>query len=290
MDIIPAEHHLTGNCLAEIFGYPLRNTTEEACAARRQYACPFTGKTCSKQSQRLTYPFGVCSVERHGVVGAVCPQRFEEPNPETGNPRVLEDIAQHYFGDPEGVLAFPNMRVPGLGSIDYVLVRHKPLKAEVEDFVAVDFQADAIGGTDVVIQKLEEFMAGQDILTPTYHFGMNTDDALRRAMTQLFNKGILYERWGMRGYWVIQEYVFTTLMRRYGFKPAGYAVDHAARFALYDLTPQDDRLTLHLVRFVSTSVDEVYQAMQQNLDLPDKDAFISTLNAKLKSKLSVKFK
>lgn len=286
----PIENNFTGNCLAEIFGYPLRNTTDEAQAVRQRHDCPFMSKSCAKKSQLLAYPFGVCSVERHSDYCVICPQRFEEPNPETGNPQVLEDIAQHYFGDSEGVLAFPNLRLPGVGVLDYVLVRHKPLKAEVEDFVAVDFQADSINGTDVVIQKFEAFMAGQDILTPTYHFGMNTDDALKRAMTQIFNKGIVYERWGMQGYWVIQEYVHTYLMRRYGFKAAGYTVDHAVRFALYDLTPQADRLTLHLSRFVSTSVDEVYQAMQQNLNLPDKDAFIGSLNAKLKSKLSVKFK
>jgi hypothetical protein len=81
----------------------------------------------------------------------------------------------------------------------------------------------------------------------------------------------------------------TGIVKRYDFKKEGYSPDHAVRFALYNLLPQNDRLTLTFSRFVSTTADEVYQAMRDNPGLPNKDKFVQTLNAKLRAKLSIKF-
>jgi hypothetical protein len=61
------------------------------------------------------------------------------------------------------------------------------------------------------------------------------------------------------------------------------------RFALYDLVPQSARLVFERQRFVSTTVDEVYQAMRNNPGLPNKDNFLATLNSKLKARLNLKF-
>ncbi len=223
------------------------------------------------------------------MICAVCPQRFEELDPTTGSARVLGDIARHYFGSTDNVLAFPEVKLPNIGSIDYVLVRHKPLRAEVEDFVAIEFQTDSTTGTGAVVRGLEDFISGHDITTQTYHFGMNTYDTLKRSMTQLFNKGIVYEKWNTHCYWVIQEYIYANLVRRYGFKTEGYAADHASRFALYEFVVQQERLCLRPTRFISTTVDEVYQAMRHNPGLPGKDDFVHTLNTKLKARLNIQF-
>lgn len=283
------ENRRMGNRPAEIFGYPPHNQTAEAQKARERHWCPFLDKKCIKQSRLIQYPFGVCSVEQRGVTCAICPQRFEELNPATGNSRVLGDIAQHYFGSIDNVLAFPEVKLPNIGSIDYVLVRHKPLRAEVEDFVAVEFQTDSTTGTGAVVQGLEHFVGGQDIITQTYHFGMNTYDTIKRSMTQLFNKGIVYEKWNTHCYWVIQEYIYTNLARRYSFKPEEYTTEHASRFALYEFVTQQGRLCLQPTRIISTTVDEVYQAMRHNPGIPGKDDFVNTLNTKLKARLKVQF-
>ena len=37
-----------------------------------------------------------------------------------------------------------------------------------------------------------------------YKFGMNTYDSIKQAITQLMNKGIVYESWDTKCYWVIQ--------------------------------------------------------------------------------------
>jgi hypothetical protein len=116
---------------------------------------------------------------------------------------------------------------------------------------------------------------------------MNTYDSIKRAVTQLMNKGIVYENWDTKCYWVIQEYIYANLIHRYGFKEDGFSPGHASRFALYNLVLEYDRLVLSPTRFISTTVDEVYQAMRNNPGLPSKDKFVQRLNAKLRLKLSV---
>jgi hypothetical protein len=137
------------------------------------------------------------------------------------------------------------------------------------------------------VQGIRDFFAGRDLQSHSYKFGMNTYDSIKRAMTQLMNKGIVYETWNTKCYWVIQEYIYANLVRRYGFKEDGFSPQHASRFALYNLIPEGDRLALHPSRFISTTVEEVYQAMRNNPGLPSKDKFVKHLNARLQLRLSV---
>ncbi|MBN2007069.1 MAG: hypothetical protein JXA21_27205 [Anaerolineae bacterium] len=238
----------TGNRPAEIFGYPIENQSEEAQAARESHWCPFLNHRCDKKSRLLDFPFGVCSVERGGEIYAICPHRFEEPGAIAGVSRVMADIIEHYFGDFNNLMIFPEVGRPNVGSIDYVLARHKPMYPEVEDFVLVEFQSDSTTGTGALVESVRDFFAGHDLQERSYPFGMNTYDSIKRAITQLMNKGIVYETWDAKCYWVIQEYIYANLVRRYGFKTEGFDLAHASRFALYNLLPQADRLTFDFCR------------------------------------------
>lgn len=278
----------TGNRPAEVFGYPVENDSKQAVEVRQRHWCPFVDRKCSKKSRLVEYPFGVCSVMYQGGVRTTCPRRFEEIGATAGVPRVLEDVARHYFGDLNNVVSFAEVNLPRIGHIDYVLVRHKPLQAEVDDFVTVEFQTDSTTGTGQIVQGLLDFVDGKNVATASYKFGMNTYDTIKRSMTQLLNKGIVYEAWNTKCYWVIQEYIYTNLVKRYGMKSKGFVPEHASRFALYDLVPHANRLTVSGPRYVSTTVDEVYQAMRNNPSLPDKDKFVKSLNKKLKLKLQIK--
>ena len=279
----------TGNRPAEIFGYPVANRSVEAQNSREGYWCPFANRLCNKKSRLIDFPFGVCSVECNGEIHAICPHRFEEQGTIEGVSKVLENIALHYFGDFDNTVAFSEVRLPNVGSIDYVLVRHKPMQPRVEDFVPVEFQSDSTTNTGGVVQGISDFFAGHDVQERTYKFGMNTYDSIKRAITQLMNKGIVYEAWGTKSYWVIQEYIYANLVNRYGFKEKEFSSKPASRFALYNLVRQDSCLTLVPSRFISTTVDEVYQAMRNNPNLPGKDKFVQHLNTKLKARLSVQF-
>ena len=276
-----------GNRPLEIFGYPVWSRTKEAQDTRKRYWCPFREIQCTKKSRLIEFPFGVCSTEHGGGFRVICPNRFEERGSIDGVSKVIEDITLHYFGDSHNIIIFPEVSLPNVGNIDYVLVRHKPMKPEVDDFVSVELQSNSTTSTGELVRGMDEFLQGNDIRTQSYKFGMNTYDSIKRAVTQLMNKGIVYERWDTKCYWVIQEYIYTNLVNRYGLKTEGYSATHASRFALYDLVPNDDTLSLECTRFVSTTVDEVYQAMRNNPAVPNKDKFVNRLNAKLRLELKI---
>lgn len=275
--------------LAEVFGFRIDDYSSEAKKAREQHWCPFTDGRCVKQSRLIDYPFGVCSVQYGGEICAICPHRFEERGVLHGTPKVLEEVARHYFGDINNVVAFSEVGLPNIGTIDYVLVRHAPMQPAVMDFVAVEFQTDSTTSTGKIVGGLRDFMAGQDIRAQAYRFGMNTYDTIKRFVTQLLNKGIVYEAWDVKCYWVIEEYIHANLVRRYGLRRDGFEPEAASRFALWSLEPSGERLSLDLQRYVSITVDEMYEAMRRNPGLPDKGQFIQGLNAKLRAQLGLRF-
>ena len=276
-----------GNRPAEIFGFPAANREDVAEEVRGRHWCPFMQSTCDKKSRLLDFPFGVCSVEHRGGIRAVCPHRFDERGTLDGVPIVLENIAMHYFGDINNTVIFSELVLPGVGRIDYVIVRHKPMTREVDDFTTVEIQSDSTTSTGKLVEGMRDFQQGNDLSLKSYGFNMNTYDSIKRAITQLMNKGIIYEHWGTKCYWVIQEYIYANLVNRYGFKPDGFTTEDASIFALYDIVPGSDRLRLTPTRYVSTSVEEVYQAMRHNRTMPQKDDFVRKLNAELRLKLNV---
>ena len=275
----------SGSRPAEIFGYPPLNRSETAELARSRHRCPFLGTTCDKKSRLIDFPFGVCSVEHRGEFKTICPRRFEERDRSVGISLVLKNTALHYFGSTDNTVVFPEVSLPNVGVIDYVIVRHKVMQSEIDDFVTVEFQSDSTTSTGGLVRGLQDFVEGRNITQESYRFGINTYDSIKRAITQLMNKGIVYEAWNTKCYWVIQEYIFRNIVSRYGFKSDGFSEEHASRFALYELLPKNDRLTLTPTRYVSTTVDEVYRAMRNNPSLPNKDHFVASLSDKLQLRL-----
>ena len=231
----------------------------------------------------------MCSAEHSGEAHIICPHRFDEQGSIEGVSKVLEDVSMHYFGSFDNIVAFSEVRLPNIGNVDFVLARHKPMKPEVEDFVSVEYQADSTTSTGGLVQGIRDFFDDMDGFQNTsYRFGMNTYDSIKRAVTQLINKGVVYESWNAKCYWVMQEYIYENLISRYGLKSTGFSTSHASRFALYNLVEDGDTLTLQHSRYISTSVDDVYRAMRNNPNIPDKDAFVSRLNTRLRLSLSMR--
>ncbi len=270
---------------AEIFGYLIGNTSVETQDARQRQWCPFINKPCDKKSGLIDYPLGVCSVEHQGEFDAICSHRFEAQGAIQGIPQVLEDIGLHYFGDLDNIVPLSRIKLPNVGTINYILIRYKPKKAEIDDFVMVEFQTDSVSEIKQMVKARGDFAAGLDIQERNYSFSMSTCDTVKRLMTQLLNKGILYEAWNIKGYWVIQEYVYATLVEQYGFKKSGYFPEQASRLVLYNLALLNEGLTLIPSRYISTNVDAIYQTMRNNPSLPSKDEFVQILNIKLRAEL-----
>jgi hypothetical protein len=160
---------------SEIFGHPYYATTEKAATDRSKHWCPFVDKICYKQSRLISYPFGVCSAHVGGNEVALCPRRFLDDH------SIFTDIAQHHFKTTNNILVFSEIKLKDIGSFDFVMLKHKPMAAEIEDFVVIEFQTGQTTGTGRLVEGLKEFLAGQTIDHKSYNFGLNTYDIWKRC-------------------------------------------------------------------------------------------------------------
>ena len=260
---------------AEVFGYPIWLNTDEAQATRDNHICLFTNKVCDKKSRLIDYPMGVCSVQFGENVIALSPNRFLQDN------IVFNDIADHYFNNRNNLLIFREVGLRVIGNFDFVMVKHRPLSCEVEDFVVIEFQTGQTTSTGKLVDALKDFMGGNDIEGETYNFGLNMADIWKRSFTQILNKGIVMENWGHKIYWVVQEPVYQNFIDRYNLDGMEFTENHSTRFTIYDLRRENEKYDLFQTRIESSTIDDLFHAFRNNPNIPSKVDFISRLEGKI---------
>lgn len=267
---------------SEIFGFYLRNISLDANDSRKKFWCPFHGSQCYKQSRLLDTPFGVCTDHVEGQEIALCPRRFLEKN------KVFQTIAISQFGTSENVLVFSEVGLPGIGNFDFVMVKHKPLSAQIDDFVAVEFQTGQTTSTGQLVKGFKDFMSDRRISEGTsYHFGINMYDIWKRTFTQILNKGIIMEKWGKKIFWVVQYPVFNYFRQKFRLSEMGYNKSDCSVFSLYDLKARGNRLELIATRMFSSTVDALFDAFRRNDDIPPVEKFIERLESKLSGDMKI---
>jgi len=267
---------------SEIFGCYHLNRTPEAKMMQEKHWCRFHESTCYKQSRLVEYPFGVCTAHVEGQEIALCPRRFLEKN------KVFQDIALIQFGTIDNVLVFSEVGLPGIGNFDFVMVKHKPFRAQVEDFVAVEFQTGQTTSTGQLVAGFKTFMAERRYPEgASYHFGINMYDIWKRTFTQILNKGIIMEKWGKKIFWVVQDPIFRYFQQKYRLHYLGYSKDHCSVFSLYDLKQQCDHLELVSSRMFSSTIDALFDAFRKNDDIPPVEKFVERLEAKLSGDMKI---
>lgn len=260
---------------SEIFGYPYSNTSKKATDIRSKHWCPFVDKICYKQSRLIGYPFGVCSAHFNNDEVALCPRRFLDGH------AVFTDIAQHHFKTINDILVFPEIRLKDIGSFDFVMVKHKPMSFEIEDFVAIEFQTGQTTGTGKLVEGLKDYLARKSVSEKSYGFGLNLADVWKRSFTQILNKGVIMENWRKKIYWVVQEPVYKYLETRYNLKSLDLQPDHSTVFALYDLQRTPEMFELVASRKVSASMDRLFAAFRNNTVMPSVEEFVAALKRKI---------
>jgi hypothetical protein len=265
----------------EIFGFPVDNRSDEAQAVRDRFWCPFRDKKCDKKSRLVSSPFGVCSAQWDEEIIALCPRRFLQDD------IVFKDIADHYFGERHDLLVFSEVGLRGVGSFDYVMVKHKPLSSDVEDFVVIEFQTGQTTSTGKLVQAFGDFMEGQDVKDRTYGFGLNQYDIWKRTFTQILNKGIVLENWGQKIYWTVQESIYQYFVNRYGLTGLDFDPSDSTRFIIYDINKSGPQYQLSKTRIQSSNVDNLFRAFRENAHVPSKDKFVEILSRKIKAQVQL---
>jgi hypothetical protein len=227
---------------------------------------------------------GVCSVQYGHQVIALCPRRFLQDN------IVFQDIADHHFNTRDNLLIFSEIGLAGTGNFDYVMVKHKPLSSDIEDFAIIEFQTGQTTSTGKLVQALKDCLGGKNVKEKSYAFGLNMADIWKRSFTQILNKGIVLERWGHKIYWVVQEPVYQNLLDRYNLNGMRYHKGHSTVFATYDLREKRGKYELYRTRIESSTIDNLFKAFRNNPNMPSKDVFVAKLKDKIKAKIHLKLK
>lgn len=225
---------------------------------------------------------GVCSVQYGDQTVALCPRRFLQDN------SVFMDIADHYFNTRNDLLIFSEVGLTDIGTFDCVMVKHKPLSNDIEDFVIIEFQTGQTTGTGELVNALKDFMKKKPIEGKSYNFGLNLADIWKRSFTQILNKGIVLEHWGHNIYWVVQEPVYQDLLDRYNLNGMQYKQDHKTVFMIYDMKPAGNKYELFRTRIESSTTDDLFKAFRNNPNIPSKNDFIDKLKSKLNDNVALK--
>jgi hypothetical protein len=132
--------------LAEVFGFPIDNMTEEAERHRTNRLCPFGNSVpnCTKTS--IENPLGVCSVLGTGGEAVItCPVRFQE------GWRIASDAAGFFFPPGAAWTSLTEVRLKdsagkSAGNIDVVLLSYDAL-GRIVDYGALEVQVSFPGGS-----------------------------------------------------------------------------------------------------------------------------------------------
>ena len=258
----------------EIFGHPIKDRSKQAEKDRKRRWCPFVNKKCSKQS-RLEYPFGVCSVRYENELIAICPKRFRQQD------LVFKDIAKAAFGSLHNLLLFDEIKLGDIGSCDFVVVKHKPLKKDIEDFMIVEFQTGQTTGTGNLVQAFRDFRNGKELSGKHYGFSMNFFDIWKREFTQILFKGMVMEHWGKQIFWVVQTPVFQYLVKKYHLKGFHKALRSSTIFVTYDLKLAGKRSRLCLEGYHSITIDNLFKSLKHNQPIPDIQDFLAKISKRI---------
>ncbi len=130
--------------LAEVFGYPPDNLTENARRFRENCLCPFNNIVPNCTKSRVDNPLGVCSIQADANPVIICPVRFRQ------GWRVASDAAKFFFPRSTRWTSLTEVRLAdkhggSAGNIDVVLVSYDA-QGRVTGYGALEVQAVYISG------------------------------------------------------------------------------------------------------------------------------------------------
>lgn len=271
--------------LAEVFGYPITNFSDEAVRFRKRKLCPFNNKVPSCTKDKATAPLGVCSIYHKNNMVITCPVRFRE------SWLVTDGASQFFF--PEGTSWTSIMEVnlndrqgKTAGHIDIVLVAYDE-RGRVIDFGALEVQAVYISGN--IRRPFEHYMENpkkrmdlnwkgeRNFPKPDY-----LSSSRKRLVPQLIYKGGILKSWGKKQAVALQKSFFETLPNMPSVEPEKADI----AWLIYDLVEDENHGKLQLMQ--SEIVYTEFAPALKKISQPEPgivDDFIGVLQDKLDEKL-----
>jgi hypothetical protein len=271
--------------LAEVFGYPITDNSDEARRCRKNRLCPFGNKVPNCTKDKANDPLGVCSIFDGESVIITCPIRFRE------RWLIAEDAAEFFFPPGAKWTTLTEVRLKdahdkSAGNVDVVLCSYDN-HGKITDFGALEVQAVYISGN--VRNPFEHYMDNQnDAATMDwtkeqwYPHPDYLSSSRKRLAPQLIFKGGIFKAWGKKTAVAINRGFFETL-------PNLQTVDASnAEMAwfIYDLhkNPTTGIFALKKWQAVYTKFDESLTKITRS-DPGDVSGFIAQLQQRVDKKL-----
>ncbi len=200
--------------LAEVFGFPIDNQSDEARRYREGLLCPFGNKVPNCTKDKANDPLGVCSIHAGSEVVITCPIRFRE------GWIIAQDAAGFFFPSGTRWTTLTEVRLKdkdggSAGNIDVVICSYDA-SGKVTDFGALEIQAVYISGN--VRRPFEHYMedaAARSSMDWSEHPNYPRPDYLsssrKRLAPQLIFKGGILNAWGKKTAVAINRGFFNTL-------------------------------------------------------------------------------
>ena len=242
--------------LAEVFGFPANNLSEEANRSRRNRLCPFNNRVPNCTKDKANNPLGVCSIYHNSDTVITCPIRFRE------GWVVAEHAASFFFPANATWTSLTEVRLNdrygrAAGNVDVVLVSYDS-GGRIIDFGALEVQAVYISGN--IRQPFEHYMAdpqgrkGMDwSRQPNYPRPDYLSSSRKRLAPQLLYKGGIINTWKRKIAVAVGASFYGTLPDFEQVDPA----DADLAWLIYDLQrgQTDNHYSLHLNRAIYSRFD-----------------------------------
>ncbi len=276
---------MPGQPLAEVFGFPIANGSNDALRSRKHRLCPFGNKVPNCTKDKANDPLGVCSIFDEKQIVITCPIRFRQ------DWIIAEDAAAFFFPPSAKWTTLTEVKLndkhgKSAGNIDVVLVSYNE-KGRVTDFGALEVQAVYISGNvrnpfEYYMQEPARRSSMDWSKRPNYPRPDYLSSSRKRLAPQLIFKGGILRTWRKKVAVALNKGFFETLPKLDAVKPS---VADIAWF-IYDL--QHDR-THNIYRLVRHKT--VYTTFNESLDritrseAGDVSGFVEHLQEKVDEKL-----
>lgn len=299
--------------LIEIFGFAPGDRSVAALQHRKRELCPFTKRPCWKRFRAGNKTNGTCTVKPPTAEEVICcPDRLY-----ANDYQIIRDVTRKAFGksaklirpddvqrthgSSNRVVAFgkrwgKELRVPKLAgstiggyAADWILAKLSKT-GELEEFVPVEVQTmDTTGSYQREWYRLFKLRLprGCEPTDPS----INWENVNKRIIPQLLTKGNVYRREALcrKGlFFICPTPVYERLMARLGAKLSEYPLQSGGlTFCRYDLAAQSRKgrpRELHFAGQFTTTVENLKEAFNSTLNLPEMDAMGQAIRKALASR------
>jgi len=271
--------------LAEVFGFPVDNHSDEAKRCRAHSLCPYNNKVANCTKDKANDPLGVCSIVDGAQVVITCPIRFRE------RWIIAEQAAAFFFPPGARWTTLTEVRLKdktggSAGNIDVVICSYDEA-GRVTDFGALEVQAVYISGN--VRNPFRHYMQAPARRSsmdwsarPNYPHPDYLSSSRKRLAPQLIFKGGILNAWGKKSAVALNRGFFLTLPPLSEVNP----IDADIAWFIYDLE-KDSKKNVYALRQWKT----VYTRFRESLSKITRsepgniDDFLGVLQEKVDVKL-----